>query len=62
MEECQDKENHCALQGWADTAERYHSKGKRMKSHVEDADVPIGRDSSDKVVQQVFQGLEVNEE
>lgn len=27
-----------------------------------DADVPIGRDSSDKVVEQLFQGLEVNEE
>ena len=27
-----------------------------------DADVPIGKDSSDKVVQQLFQGLEVNEE
>ena len=37
VEECQDTENHCALQGWASTAERYHSKGERMKSHVEDA-------------------------
>ena len=37
VKECQDTENHCALQGWADTAERYHSKGERMKSHVKDA-------------------------
>ena len=27
-----------------------------------DVDVPIERDSSDKVVEQLFQGLEVNEE
>ena len=37
VEECQDTENHYALQGWASTAELYHSKGERMKSHVEDA-------------------------
>ena len=37
VKECQDTENHCALQGWADTAERYHSKGERMKSHLKDA-------------------------
>ena len=42
VEECQDTENHCALQGWASTAERYHSKGERMKSHVEDARKQVG--------------------
>ena len=42
VEECQDTENRQALQGWADTAERYHSKGERMKSHVEDARKQIG--------------------
>ena len=42
VEECQDTENRQALQGWADTAERYHSKGERMKSHVEDAGKQVG--------------------
>ncbi len=42
VEECQDIENRQALQGWADTAERYHSKGERMKSHVEDARKQVG--------------------
>ena len=42
VEECQDTENRQALQGWADTAERYHSKGERMKSHVEDARKQVG--------------------
>lgn len=37
MEECQKTENHCALQGYEDTAYRYHSRGERIKSHVEDA-------------------------
>ena len=42
MKECQDIETRQALQGWADTAERYHSKGERMKSHVEDAQKQVG--------------------
>ena len=42
VEECQDTENCQALQGWADTAERYHSKGERMKSHVDDARKQVG--------------------
>ena len=42
VKECQDTENHCALQGWASTAKRYHSKGERMKSHVEDARKQVG--------------------
>lgn len=37
VEECQDTENCRALQEWADPAERYHFKGERMRSHVEDA-------------------------
>ena len=35
--ECQDSENHCALQGWEGGAKRYHSEGERMKLDVEDA-------------------------
>ena len=42
VEECQDTENRCALQGWASTAERYHSNGEKMKSHVEDARKQVG--------------------
>ena len=42
VKECQDTENHCALQGWASTAKRYHSKSERMKSHVEDARKQVG--------------------
>ena len=42
MEECQDTENRQAIQGWAGTAERYHSKGERMKLHIEDARKQIG--------------------
>ena len=37
VKECQDSENHCALQGWAGGAQRYHSEGERMKLDVEDA-------------------------
>ena len=42
MEECQDTENRQALQGWADTAKRYHSKGERIKSHIDDARKQVG--------------------
>ena len=42
MEECQDTENRQAIQGWAGTAERYHSKGERMKLHVENARKQVG--------------------
>ena len=42
VEECQNTENRQAIQGWAGTAERYHSKGERMKLHVEDARKQVG--------------------
>lgn len=42
VEECQDTENRLALKGWASTAERYHSEGESMKSHVEDARKQVG--------------------
>ena len=37
VEEFQDTENRCALQGWADTAERYHSEAEDARSYVEEA-------------------------
>ena len=37
VKECQDTEDHQTRQGWAGTAQRYHSKVERMKLHVEDA-------------------------
>ena len=37
VKEFQDTENRCALQGWADTAERYHSEAEDARSYVEEA-------------------------
>ena len=42
VEEFQDTENHCALQGWASTAERYHSEAEDARSYVEEARKQIG--------------------
>ena len=40
--EFQDTENHCALQGWASTAERYHSEAEDARYYVEEARKQIG--------------------
>ncbi|KAL8711502.1 MAG: hypothetical protein Q9220_004160 [cf. Caloplaca sp. 1 TL-2023] len=37
MEDCQQRENHCKLQGWAALARRYHFSGEDMKSRQKDA-------------------------
>ena len=42
VEEYQDIENRQALRGWAGIAERYHSKGERIKLHIENAREQIG--------------------
>ncbi len=42
VEEFQDTENHCALQGWASTAERYHSEAEDARSYVEEARKQVG--------------------
>ncbi|KAF6238662.1 hypothetical protein HO173_003168 [Letharia columbiana] len=40
--EFQDTENHCALQGWSDTAERYHSEAEDARSYAEEARKQVG--------------------
>ncbi len=40
--EFQDTENHCALQGWASTAKRYHSEAEDARSYAEEARKQVG--------------------
>ena len=40
--EFQDTENHCVLQRWANTAERYHSEAENARYYVEKARKQIG--------------------
>ncbi len=42
VEEFQNTENHCTLQGWASTAERYHSEAEDARSYFEEARKQIG--------------------